>query len=70
MVPKTDSAVASWLMAMPAAATSSVAAGPMMWTPRISPYYFSVTTFTKPVVLPRMLALPFAVHGKRPTFTS
>src|SRR5881296_2147067 len=48
----------------------SVASGPMMCTPRISPVALSATTLMKPSVSPSATALPFAVNGKRPTDTS
>ena len=51
-------------------AISSVAVGPMMCTPRISPYFCSVTIFTKPSCWPTMLARELAVKGNLPTFTS
>src|SRR2546422_713182 len=48
----------------------SVASGPTMCTPRISPDALSATTFTKPSVSPRATALPFAVNGNLPMLTS
>ena len=48
----------------------SVASGPMMCTPRISPVFLSATTLMNPSVSPSATALPFAVNGNLPTATS
>ena len=48
----------------------SVASGPTMCTPRISPVLLSATTLTKPSVSPIATALPLAVNGNLPTATS
>src|SRR6185436_1325091 len=49
---------------------SSVASGPTMCTPRISPVRLSATTLRKPSVSPSATALPLAVNGNFPTLTS
>ena len=48
----------------------SVASGPTMCTPRISPVALSATTLTKPSVSPSATALPLAVNGNFPTVIS
>jgi hypothetical protein len=48
----------------------SVAPCPIIWQPRISPYFASETSFTKPSVWPVPTALPEATNGALPTFTS
>ena len=48
MVNIISSTVASSSIAVTHSAINSVACGPMMWTPRISPYLASDTIFTKP----------------------
>jgi hypothetical protein len=65
-----SSAVDSSCIATHASAINSVACGPMMCTPRISSYFFSLTIFTKPSSSPMMRALPEAENGNLPTFTS
>src|SRR5262249_28243349 len=57
MVNIRSSAVASSSMAATASEISSVADGPMMCTPRISPYCASDTTLMKPSCEPTMEAL-------------
>ena len=44
-------------------------AGPMMWTPRISPYFASETTLMKPSCASRMVALELPTKGNLPTLT-
>jgi hypothetical protein len=56
-------------MAATASAISSKAEGPMIWTPRISPYFSSATTLTNPSCWPMMVALLFATNGNLPTLT-
>ena len=70
MVWTSSSDVASSFIAAPASAISSVADGPMMWTPRTSSYFFSATIFTKPLAWLRIRALPIAENGNLPTTTS
>src|SRR5207244_6941711 len=65
-----SSAVDSSCIATHASAISSVACGPMMCTPKISSYFVSLTTFTNPSSSPMMRALPEALNGNVPTFTS
>ena len=48
----------------------SVASGPMMCAPRISPVFLSAITLTKPSVSPSATALPLAVNGNLPMATS
>src|ERR1700722_18395325 len=69
MVNIISSTVASSSSAVTASAMISVAYGPMMWTPRISPYFASLTTFTKPSWASRMVALELPTNGNLPTFT-
>ena len=49
-----------------ASATSSVARGPIMWTPSSSSYFFSATIFTKPSVSPAIFARPRTPNGNVP----
>ena len=69
MVNIISSTVASSSSAVTHSAMISVACGPMMWTPRISPYFASATTFTKPSCASRMVALELPTKGNLPTFT-
>jgi hypothetical protein len=48
----------------------SVARGPMMWTPRISSYFFSATILTNPSVSFAIFARPRTPNGNVPTRTS
>ena len=70
MMRPSSSDVVSRAMPTQASASSSVAWGPMMWTPRTSSYFFSATILTKPSVSPRMRALPEAEKGNLPDVRS
>ena len=69
MVNIISSTVASSSIAVTASAISSVAWGPMICTPSISPYFASATTLTKPSCELMIDALEFAENGNFPTFT-
>ena len=69
MVNIISSTVASSSIAVTHSAMSSVACGPMMWTPRISPYLASETTLTKPSCESTMVALELPTKGNLPTLT-
>ncbi len=69
MVNIISSTVASSSSAVTASAMISVAYGPMMWTPSISPYFASVTTLMKPSCASTMVALELPTNGNLPTFT-
>src|ERR1700678_1642387 len=47
----------------------SVASGPIACTPKISPYFSSVTSLMKPSCWPKMVALLLPRNGNFPTFT-
>ena len=49
---------------------NSAAAGPMIWTPRISPYFLSAMTFTKPWAASDAIARPLAAKLNLPMATS
>ena len=70
MVWTNSSSVASRVRPTANSWISSVASGPTMWTPRISPVALSATTLTKPSVSPCATALPLAVNGNLPTAIS
>ena len=63
------STVASASIASTPSLISSKASGPMMWTPRISPYFSSATIFTNPSCRPRIEALLSAAKGNLPILT-
>src|SRR5436190_6603417 len=69
MVHIRSSTVASSSIAVTASAISSDACGPMMCTPRISPYFTSETIFMKPSWAPTIDARELAVNGNLPTLT-
>ncbi len=66
----TSSAVRSHSWANVSSGSSSVTSGPIMCSPRISPYLASATNFTNPVASPSPCALPLAVNGNLAVLTS
>ena len=60
------STVASASIANTPSLMSSYACGPMMWTPRISPYFATATTCTKPYGRPRLAARARTDNGTAP----
>src|SRR3954463_10259285 len=67
MLRATSSAVRSQSWAKVSSGSSSVTSGPIMWTPRISPYLASAPFLTTPVAPPSPCALPLAVKGNLET---
>ena len=67
MVAMMSSTVPSSALATQISWISSLAFSPMMWPPRISPYFLLTMIFTRPSAAPSAMALPWLFRPYLPT---